>query len=198
MSKNPTKCSMPERYPVESTVAGKYNNKEQKAKSYKLSADEVIRIAVETVHAVKARDVSDMFKATEKRLYAYPVLIKRIEGAMEEKAEIEGVGVKEYSGSILLAGRGSALSGEDKVKALLCDLEYRILMDEREIKKLDKALDIIRGEPYSDLVHYKYFEGRSDGEIGKILYCDERTVRRHKSRLVGQMAVYLYGVCAVA
>ena len=77
------------------------------------------------------------------------------------------------------------------------DIKASIAADETEIETLKKALAQIEDDPYYPDVKGRYFEGLSDEEIAKQIPCDERTVRRHRNRLVRVVAVWLYGAEAV-
>jgi RNA polymerase sigma factor (sigma-70 family) len=89
------------------------------------------------------------------------------------------------------------LTPEEISEGLIQDITAQIAECEQEIETIDKALDIIAGDDYANVIKYKYFEGKNDEKIAEIISCDPSTVRRNKSRLVGRLAVFLYGVAAV-
>jgi RNA polymerase sigma factor (sigma-70 family) len=89
------------------------------------------------------------------------------------------------------------LTPDEIAEALVQDITAEIAGSESELETIDKALEIIKGDQYSDIVKHKYFEGKSDDEIAAAVSCDPRTVRRQKNRLVGRLAVFLYGVATV-
>lgn len=104
-------------------------------KQKKPTLEEVISRTVMATRLSCAREPQDAFKATEKRLYAYPVL-------------------------------------------------------QAKIKDNEEMLE--------EIVRYKYFEQKNDDEIAELMHCAPRTVRAHKSRLVGRLSVFLYGAGALA
>ena len=92
---------------------------------------------------------------------------------------------------------GQRLSYEDILDALILDTQASIAADETEIDTLKKALEQIEDDIYYPAVKGRYFEGFSDEKIAGQIHCDERTVRRHRGRLVRVVAVWLYGAEAV-
>jgi uncharacterized protein YjcR len=160
----------------------------------KLTIEQIINKAILMTRCACEREAMDTFRATEKRLYAYPIILKKIENDKEMVAEIEQRGIHERSKSIIRFMRSSTrLTAEEIKGAVITDLTAVIAGDEKEIYTIDKALKIIEDDPYRDIVKYKYFEGKNDDEISDLLCCDPSTVRRQKARLVARLSVFLYG-----
>jgi hypothetical protein len=168
------------------------------AKSKKPTIDDlIVRTIVATRQSIR-RESKDVFKATEKRLYAYPVILLKIQDDEETLDEVRRYGVHERSKSIVRFIRSGSRLTEDEIKeGVLLDLTAKIADDKREIETIDKALKIIEDDPYFNIVKMKYFEDKTDDEIGTLIYRDPKTVRTHKSRLVGRLSVFLYGAEAV-
>lgn len=169
-----------------------------KSKNSKPTVDELINKAVIATRLSCAREPKDVFKATEKRLYAYPVLKAKIKDDQELAAEIKAYGIHERSKSITrFIKSGTRLSPEEIQEAVLLDLEAGTANDQHEIARIDKAMDQIADDEYRDIIRYKYFEQKTDEEIAEKMNCAPRTVRAHKSRLVGRLSVFLYGAGAL-
>ena len=167
-------------------------------KSKKQSVEEIIQIAVVATRIASERETKNAFKATEKRLYAYPILRLKIKNDLERIDEIRNYGVPKKSISVIgLMRSGSRLTPEEIAEALINDINSDIAVTENEIKNIDKALSIITEDQYADIIRYKYFENKSDDEISKIINCNPSTVRRQKSRLIGRLMIFLYGVMAI-
>ena len=144
------------------------------------------------------RAVTNAYRATERRLYALPVLIKKVEDARERLGDLRSIGKPERSKDVVRFSRsGRRQSPEEILEALIQDTEASIAADEVEIETINKALENIQDDPYYLVVKGRYFEGFSDEGIAKKIPCDERTVRRHRGRLVRVLAVWLYGAEAV-
>jgi hypothetical protein len=143
-------------------------------------------------------ETKDSYRATEKRLYAYPVLKLKIAADRENIESIREHGVPGNSKSVIRFQKpGVRLTPEEIRETLITNIKVQIAESEHEIETIDKALEIIEEDPYTDIVKYKYFEWKNDDEIATLMSCDSSTVRRNKSRLVGRLAVFLYGVAAV-
>lgn len=64
----------------------------------------------------------------------------------------------------------------------------------REVMELiDTAIEKISGDPYIDLIKLIYIEGKNVETVAGITNMDERTIYRHKKRLVKRLAVIFYG-----
>lgn len=160
----------------------------------KLSVEEIIQKTVQAAALAFERKPKDVFKATEKRLFAYPIIKKRIVEKESELAEIRAVGTPKRSKSIVRYQKSGVRLSEDEIlEAVVMDLEAEIAADKNEIETIDKAIAILDGDPYQSVIKRKYFEGKRDDDIGEELHCDPRTVRNHKSRLVNRISVFLYG-----
>ena len=164
--------------------------------------EKIIKKAVEA--GIKAgrvqaeRTPDNSYKSTERRLYALPVLIKKVKDTRQRLVELEQDGVPQRSKDVIRFARsGVRISPEEILDALIIDLKASIAADEHEIETIKKALKNIEGDEYYLAVKGRYIEGLSDEEIAKQISCDERTVRRHRGRLVRVVAVWLYGAEAV-
>jgi len=167
-----------------------------------LTLEEIINTAVhKAVDAQRAageRQPKDAFSATEKRLYAYPIIKLKIASDREHIVEIQQNGAPGRSKIVIgLQKSGTRLTPEQIADVLIQDIKAQVAENEHEIETMDKALMTIAGDPYEDIIRLKYFEGKSGEEIAVILSCDPRSVVRHRSHLVGRIAVFLYGVAAV-
>lgn len=168
-------------------------------KQKKPTVDEVISKAVIATRLSCAREPKDVFKATEKRLYAYPVLQAKIKDDEEMLEEIEQYGLRGRSKSITRFIKSGIRLEPDEIKeAVMLDLRATIDGDKYEISRIDKAIEQIADDEYRDIIRYKYFEQKSEDEIADLMHCAPRTVRAHKSRLVGCLSVFLYGAGALA
>lgn len=61
------------------------------------------------------------------------------------------------------------------------------------IEAVNKAVELIGDDPYIDLIDMYYFKGLKIEEIAAKTNLDERTIYRHKKRLVRRLAVIFYG-----
>ena len=135
-------------------------------KQKKPTVDEVISKAVIATRLSCAREPKDVFKATEKRLYAYPVLQAKIKDDEEMLEEIEQYGLRGRSKSITRFIKSGIRLEPDEIKeAVMLDLRATIDGDKYEISRIDKAIEQIADDEYRDIIRYKYFEQKSEDDI---------------------------------
>lgn len=136
-----------------------------------LRVDEIVKLAVAAGRRAAERTPADAFKATERRLYALPILREKLERDWERLEEL--------------------------TTAARTDLEAVIAADGAEVETLDYALAACARDAYYKTVTGRYFEGLDDERVAELLNCDTSTVWRNRKRLVWRIAVWLYGVAAV-
>jgi len=133
--------------------------------------EKIIDMAVLAGRLAAQRAPADAYKATERRLYALPIL--------REKQEYD---------------RERLPSLRDTARA---DLEERMTEDAAEIAALERALANCAGDTYYQAMTGRYLDGLKDEYLAKLLHCDAITVGRHRKRLVQKVSVWLYGAAAV-
>lgn len=61
------------------------------------------------------------------------------------------------------------------------------------VEIMDAAIEKISEDAYIDLIKYIYMDGKSVETVAGLTNMDERTIYRHKKRLIKRLAVILYG-----
>ena len=164
----------------------------------KENVEDIIKQAVEAGRISAERTARDAFKATEKRLYALPVLRLKIEDDKERLEEVRKYGPRSRSKSITRFQKsGVRLSPEEILEAVIIDLEATIAADEYEVETLERALKNVERDTYYKTVTGRYIEDLSDEQVAAEIPCDTSTVWRNRKRLVQRVAVWLYGADAV-
>ena len=164
----------------------------------KFDVEAVIRQAVEAGRIAEAKGSKDVYKSTEKRLYAYPVLKKKVEDDKERLEEFMKHGPRERSRSIVRFQKsGVRLTPEEIFETVKLDMEATIAADEEEISTIERAISQIESDKFTLALTGKYFCGMTDEEIGAEIGCDATTVWRNRKRLMQIVMTYLYGVLAV-
>ena len=93
---------------------------------------------------------------------------------------------------ILRDGEKSAV---EKTEELL--RQYKTLKETNQpyaktlVAEIEKCLEDMAKDPYIDVIRLYYFEGMTNAAAAKELYCDERTARRNRKKLVRAFAVRL-------
>ena len=156
--------------------------------------DAIIQKAVNAGRAQGMSIAKDAYKATERRLYALPVLRQKVEDDKEKLEQIKTHGAPERSKSIVRFSRtGYRLTPEEMLEAIIKDLEATIAADEYEIETLEKALAHIEDDPFYPTVEAKYIDGLEDDDIAADLKCGNTQLWKQRGRLVRAVAVLLYG-----
>lgn len=160
--------------------------------------DSIIKKAVEAGRLAAERQPKDAYKATERRLYALPVLRQKLADDKERMQELQEYGPRERSKSITRFTKGGVrLTKEEIFEAVVLDLQVEIDRDEFEIKTMETALQTIEGDEYYQVITGRYIDGLADEDIAAAIPCDTTTVWRNRKRLIQRLSVRLYGAAAV-
>lgn len=160
--------------------------------------EEIIKKAVEAGRMSAERMPHDAYKVTEKRLYALPILRRKIIDDRERLQELKKYGSRENSKSIVRFQRsGTRLTPEEIREMLILDIEAAVAADMCEIEAVERALKDIKDDPYYFTVTGRYEKDLTDEQVAEHIPCDTTTVWRNRKRLVQRIAVRLYGVEAV-
>jgi len=159
---------------------------------------EALNEAIEESRKQAKKEPDNYYKATERRLWALPDLKDKVNKDKQYLQDLIDNGLRSHSKDVVRFQRsGRRLSNEEILEALIKDIKAAIAANEYEIKVVEDALEPLTNDPYFRVIPGRYFEQLSDDELTKELFCDARTIRRNRGRLVHRVAVRLYGVDAV-
>ena len=136
------------------------------------------------------------FQKTETLLYNYNHFKAAIKDKEEQIKEIREFGLPRKSKSItsfsgntgLIEVKSEAEKAEEKIEMI----EFSIITTRRFIKIIDDAIQMLRDDPYYELIELRYFEGRTREYIAGFFDCDVKTVNRNKNRLINQLQIRLF------
>lgn len=143
-----------------------------------------------------SEDERNYFKDTETLLYSYPSLKIKIAQDEEElsngqlQMHAKSKDIVQYSGNI------DPFREVDKDEFL----QKRIASMERtkqEVRRIEAALETVKGDRYYEIIPLRYWEQLEPETIAEKMYCDERTYRRHRNRLVNKLKIVLFGADAL-
>lgn len=172
-------------------------------KSLKKFVQETIETTIKQVicasHGCRLKEGKSIYKQTEARLYAYTTLLTNIERYMLDIEDLKREKITEKSKDITSwsGNSGVRLTPEEKQAGKILAVQIKLKRDQKEVDEISAALEFIDVDYYKLAVVGRYIDNATDIDIAQALLCDERTVRRHRSRLVRQMAVFLYGAEAL-
>ena len=164
----------------------------------KETGKDVIRKAVtEALEAGKKeteKRVKNIYKATEKLLYALPDLKEKALKDKEYLKSLKEHGLSRHSGDIVRFKKaGVRLDDEEILDGVIQDIIARIAANEFEIDRIEKALEPLTRDPYFKVISSRYFENLHDEKIAEQIHCDPSTVRRNRGRLIHRISVRLFG-----
>lgn len=161
---------------------------------------ETVRQTVPLVLAQRQPPRMSGYKATEQRLYAYPVLVDNVLNRWP--ADIEDLRrekVTETSKSIVRWSEqaGVKLTPEERQEGRILAVQAKLERDRQELAVMDRALSTIKmNADYQWLVEF-YFERMSIEEIAEKHDTTWQVVAKAKASLVRVLALRLYGAEAL-
>ena len=167
-------------------------------KTAKPTIDEIITKTIYATRLDCAQIPKDTYKATEKRLYAYPVIKEKVEHDKEMlERYLAGDKPSKSNWFVRFQKSGVRLSDDEILEVLIQDITAKIAANEYELETIDRAMKIIAGDQYVKVISCLFFEGKTIAETCEEAHCERSTVFRQKSRLVQHIATFLYGVEAL-
>lgn len=163
------------------------------------SIDKAVKRAVTAIIEANKKieaEQRNYFKDTEKLLYSLPALKLKAEQD-EEDIKNNRIVRKRKSTDIV---RFSGITGLQKDMDEDEYTENRQASLERtkmEIKRIERALEIIEHDEYYPIIPLKYFDNCTMEDIAERLDRDESTIRRNKNRLINKLKVLLFGADAL-
>lgn len=133
------------------------------------------------------------FKNVERILYEYPKLKASINEREKEISELKRYGIQEKSKSITgLSSNSMKKTKEDIIDDSIDNLKKHIFKTKVIIKHIESVINTLKNDPYFDIIHLKYFEGKTHEQIAE--YIDKKnnkkettstsTIAANKNRLI--------------
>ena len=72
-----------------------------------------------------------------------------------------------------------------------------MLRTEEEVRRIDRALELINDEDYYWVVSMRYFDEMQIGEIAEAMKVSVKTIVRNRDFLVSKLSVLLFGIDAI-
>lgn len=165
------------------------------------AAEEVIKILTDK-NLVKATETNgkkelSYYKKVEILLYNYENLKEAINQKEEDIENLEKYGLKEKSKSIVAYSSAGGNPEADRYLELKNKYTIEKLEIERDLKRIDNALDKIRKDSYFDIIQLKYLNSeeekvRTIEELADKLEKDRSTIIRNKKRLINKLIIILF------
>lgn len=143
------------------------------------------------------KDELSYYRRVELALMNLNALKEAVKQKDEELEDLEKYGLPEKSKSIVIYSN----SGGSTVGDRYIEKREKILTEkaetEREIEKIEKALNKIRGDKYFKIIKMKYLDKRedekiTDEDIAEALGRDRTTIIRNKKRLINKLKTIMF------
>lgn len=159
----------------------------------------VNKAAHESAIAIKQEQPErNYFRETEILLYNYPALKLKVEQDEEflydPEASAEPKG-KRSKDIVCFSARGGS-HGLD-IDQYTQSVKSSMMRTRQEVLRIERAMEAITGDKYYDIIPMKYWDGMTFEDIAERFECEEKTVRRNKSRLVNKLKIMLFGADAL-
>ena len=141
--------------------------------------------------------MDSMIQRTEAMLYDYPRQKNALLNEIAERNEIQKHGL--FTGSANPSDvfqknhRVDRASEYERQEEVIHKLNRLIKQAKDKVDKVEQVLDLVKDDPFYDLIRLKYFEVRTDAEIGRHFKISVASVRDQKNRIVGRMAGQVFG-----
>lgn len=137
------------------------------------------------------------YKRVELLLYNYENLKDAVKQKEEDIEYIDKHGLPERSKSIVVYSSAGGVSKEDRYVELKERYKREKIETERDLKRIDNALDKIRKDKYFDIIKLKYLNAEEDkiatDELLAEKFNKERiTIIRNRKRLINKLITILF------
>lgn len=137
------------------------------------------------------------YRRVELLLYNYENLKEAVRQKEEAIEELDLYGLPERSKSIVIFSSSNGSSQGDRYTELKEKYLLEKLETERDLKRIDNALDKIRGDKYFDIIRYKYLKEdeekiSTDEELAEKFEKERITIIRNRKRLINKLVTILF------
>lgn len=172
--------------------------KEEMKEMIEVTAKEAARatVAEMRVNNMVKRELT-YYKRVELILYNYENLKSAIKQKEEDIEYIDKHGLPERSKSIVMYSSAGGVSKEDRYVELKEKYLREKIETERDLKRIENALDKIRKDKYFSIIKLKYLNKEhekvaTDEALAEKLERDRKTIVRNKKRLINQLVTIFF------
>lgn len=137
------------------------------------------------------------YRKVEILLYNYSSLKDAIEDKVQAIEDLNRYGLQEKSKSIVSYSSSSGKAEGDRYTELVEKYNLEKIETERELKRIDNALDKIRDDKYYKIIELKYLADEeekisTDERLAEKLSRDQSTITRNRKRLMNRLTTILF------
>lgn len=139
------------------------------------------------------------YKRVELLLYNYENLKEAVKQKEEAIEELDKYGLPERSKSIVMYSSAGGNTQADRYAELKEKYKIEKMETERDLKRIDNALDKIRDDKYFDIIQYKYLNDdkdkiTTDEELAQKFKKERITIIRNRKRLINKLVTILFPI----
>lgn len=140
------------------------------------------------------RSEMSYYRKVEVLLSTLSTLKEAVKQKDEEIKELQKYGIPQKSKSIVCYSSASGTAQGDRYLELEEKYRAEKKETERDIKRIENALEKIKEDKYFRIIELKYLkeESSTDEQIAEILEKDRTTIIRNKKRLINKLKVILF------
>ena len=147
--------------------------------------------------SANAKTEKTAYQKTEQLLYNYRGFQKIVQERLDEVEEIKKYGVPQSCGALGERVQGGTLpsgivlpeeSVEQAVHRIHCAIESTV----RVIALVERSMELLKNDPYFNILEMRYFDNRTLEDIAAYFNCDTSTISRNRSRLVKELSLRLF------
>ena len=161
------------------------------------AAEEVMRmLKLENINIKEEKKELSYYKRVEILLYNYENLKDAIKQKEEDIEYLDKHGLPERSKSIVIYSSTVGNSKGDMYLELKEKYKRDKIEIERDLRKIDNALDKIRGDKYYEIIAEKYLNKESERknieDIAELLKVNRKTILNNRKRLINKLTTILF------
>lgn len=160
--------------------------------------------AGEVIHKLRCKNMLkgeiNYYKRVELLLYNYMNLIDAVKQKDEDIGDLEKHGIPQASKSIVVySSSAGSVTAEDRYIQLREKYLFEKQETERDIRRIDKALDKIRDDKYFAIIEMKYLNNNIDNKnnvtdeyLAEQLQKSSKTIMRNRKRLMKRLIIIFF------
>lgn len=140
------------------------------------------------------RSEMSYYRKVEVLLSTLKTLKDAVKQKDEEIIELQKYGIPQKSKSIVCYSSAAGTTQGDRYLELEEKYRAEKKETERDIKRIENALEKIKDDKYFKIIELKYLseETKTDEQIAEILEKDRTTIIRNKKRLINKLKIILF------
>lgn len=156
-------------------------------------------LGLESANAKPKQDFNERtaYQKTEQMLYMYNKFKSIVDEAERTILEYQTHGVPQRCGAVgervqtSIVQTGIVLP-EESVESAVRTVQASVERTVQIVAMIEDGLEALKIDPWYEILPMQYFEGRTQEDIASHLHTTQKTISKHKTRLVRELALQLF------